>query len=284
MLASRQHRSHVVGLIGAGIGSSRSPLLHESEAAMQGINYVYKLVDLERLDAAATLLPRLLEAMEMTGFTGTNVTHPCKQAVIAHLDELSPEAEAIGAVNTVIFGGGRRVGHNTDCWGFAESFRRGLPDVRKDVVLQIGAGGAGAAVGLAALESGVGTLRLVDVNRRRAAALAERLSQRFGDRVRIADDPASSLHDVDGLINATPVGMNGHPGTPLDPDLLRAGMWVTDVVYVPLETELLRAARERGCRVLDGGGMAVFQAARAFQLFTGLEPDTERMLRQFAAA
>ncbi|SMF02277.1 shikimate dehydrogenase [Tistlia consotensis] len=283
MAAPADNRSYLVGLIGSGIGGSRSPALHESEAASQGLRYLYKLVDLQRLGGDAAILPRLLEAMELTGFTGTNVTHPCKHAVVPLLDQLSPAAAAIGAVNTVVFAEGRRSGHNTDCWGFAESFRRGLPDAEREVVVQLGAGGAGAAVAVAALDLGVRRLLIHDREAARADALVERLSARPGDAtVERVDDLRSALAAADGLIHATPTGMAGHGGIALDPDLLHAGQWVADVVYVPLETELLKAARQRGCRTLDGGGMAVFQAVRAFELFTGIRPDAERMLHRFA--
>ena len=206
-----------------------------------------------------------------------NVTHPCKQAVVAHLDALSDDAAALEAVNTVVFEGGRATGHNTDTTGFAESFARGLPDAELERVVLLGAGGAGAAVAYAALRLGVRQLTIVDVDARRAEACVRRL-----DSDRAAPGTLDSLEDADGLIHATPTGMDGHPGLPLDEELLHPGLWVAEVVYRPLETELLQRAREIGCRTLDGGGMAVFQAAESFELFTGLQPDRERMLRHFA--
>jgi shikimate dehydrogenase len=272
--------SFIAGLIGADISASRSPALHEAEGAAQGLRYVYKLVDIKAFGGPA-VLPEILKAMELTGFAGTNVTYPCKQAVLAHLDELSPEAAAIGAVNTVVFAEGRRIGHNTDAWGFSESFRRGLPETSTSIIVQLGAGGAGSAVGYAALDLGVKTLRLFDVDTAKASLLAARLNGRGFGRVEVATDLASALSDAEGVINATPIGMLGHPGLPLDPSCLRPDTWVADLVYFPLQTELLQAARARGCRTLDGGRMAVFQATRAFKLFTGAEANLERMLRHF---
>jgi len=129
-------------------------------------------------------------------------------------------------------------------------------------------------VGLAALRLGAGRLTVVDVDRERAAACARRLGAETWT--------LESLADADGLIHATPTGMEGHPGLPLDEDALHPDLWVAEVVYRPLETDLLRRARDIGCRTLDGGGMAVFQAADSFELFTGLEADRDRMLRHFA--
>lgn len=274
----------LVGLIGAGIQASRSPALHEREGAALGMPYQYKLIDLDALGLGVEALPELLLAAERMGFAGLNITHPCKQAVVPLLRALSPDARALGAVNTVVLRDGARMGHNTDWLGFAESFRRGLPDVARDRVVQLGAGGAGAAVAHAALTLGAAQLALFDAEAERAARLARDLCGRFGaGRAVAGEDLGAAMAEADGLINATPVGMAGHPGLPLPAALLRPALWVAEVVYFPLQTELLRTARALGCRTLDGGGMAVFQAAEGFRLFTGVQPDSERMLRHFAA-
>jgi shikimate dehydrogenase len=216
------------------------------------------------------------------GFAGVNVTYPCKQSVIPLLHELSPDAAALGAVNTVLFRDGHRIGHNTDWWGFAESFRHELPDARRRQVVQFGAGGAGAAVAHAALTVGVERLTVIDVERPRADRLARELCGRFGaERAASSDDSIAAVALADGLINATPVGMAKYPGMPVGAEALRPDLWVADIVYFPLETELLRAARSRGCRTMSGAGMAVFQAAAAFRLFSGREANAERMLRHF---
>ncbi|HZS07521.1 MAG TPA: shikimate dehydrogenase [Blastocatellia bacterium] len=276
-------RPILVGLIGEGIQASRSPHLHEREGREAGLHYFYQLIDLQKLGVGTEALPRLLEAAQLTGFAGVNITHPCKQAVIPLLDELSDEAVAIGAVNTVVFASGRRIGHNTDWWGFAESFRRGLTDASLGKVVLLGAGGAGAAVAYAALTLGAGRLAIHDVDGARAAMLADRLCARLGDkRAAVVAELAAEMAGADGLIQATPVGMLGYPGLPLPDRLLCPELWVAEVVYFPLETELLKRTRALGCRTLGGGGMAVFQAAEAFRLFTGVTPDYERMLRHFA--
>ncbi len=274
----------IVGLIGAGIQASRSPALHEREGAAQGLRLIYRLIDLDTLGLGAAALEELLTAAERMGFAGVNVTYPCKQSVIPLLHDLSPDARALGAVNTVVFAGGRRIGHNTDCSGFAEAFRRGLPGAARARVVQMGAGGAGSAVAQALLAEGVGELAIADTDAARAEALAAALVARFGaGRARAVGDLAAAVAAADGVVNCTPVGMAKLPGTPLPAALLRPALWVAEIVYFPLETDLLRAARAIGCRTLDGGGMAVFQAAGAFRLFTGREPDAERMLAHFAA-
>jgi shikimate dehydrogenase len=274
----------LVGLIGEGIGSSLTPIMHEREGEMQGVRYVYRIIDLTRLGLGVEALPELLVAAERMGFNGLNITHPCKQAVIPLLTELSEDARAIGAVNTVVLGDGKRIGHNTDCPGFAEPFRRKMADAPRKNVVQLGAGGAAAAVSRAILSLGTGHLTIFDIEPARAAGLAASLSSQFGaGRAAAGQNLAEAVAAADGLVNTTPVGMDSHPGMPLPAALLRPDLWVAEIIYFPLETELLRRARALGARTIDGGGMAVFQAAGAFRLFTGLEPDSDRMLAHFAA-
>ncbi len=271
-----------LGLIGADIQRSKSPMLHVAEGRAQGLDLSYDLIDLTERGLTPDALPALLAEAEAAGFAGLNITHPCKQRVIPLLHELSEDARALGAVNTVVLRGGRRIGHNTDWSGFMEGFRRGLPGAALGTVLQMGAGGAGAAVAHAALKLGIGRLWLNDMDPARAQALAGALNARAGREVAVATaDGAGALAQADGLINTTPMGMDAHPGLPLDPRLIQPRHWVAEIVYFPLETALLSAARAKGCRVADGGGMAVFQAVHAFRLFTGREPDAERMLESF---
>jgi shikimate dehydrogenase len=272
----------LLGLIGGGILRSKSQVLHETEAAAQGIRCKYELIDLDERGVGPDKLEDLLNEAERQGFAGLNITHPCKQAVIPLLHELSPEAQAIGAVNTIRFHAHRRIGYNTDAWGFAEGFRRGLGGVSVARVVQVGAGGAGAATAFALLELGARQLIIVDVDHNRARSLAASLALRFGDRdIRASRALEDVMAPADGVVNSTPVGMTKHPGSAVPVGLLRPSQWVAEVVYVPLETELLRAARKLGCRTLDGGKMVVFQAARAFEIFTGRVVDTERMLLHF---
>ena len=279
-----EERTLRVGLIGRGIGSSRSPAMHEAEGRAQGLDYRYDLFDMDRPAQAGRSLAQVIAEAEAEGYAGLNVTHPYKIDVLGLLDALSDDARAAGAVNTVVFRAGRRVGHNTDMWGFAESFRRDMPGAALDRVLLLGAGGAGAAVSHALLSFGVRRLRLFDSDAARQARLADSLVDRFGaERVQPVENPETAAEAVSGLVNATPVGMAQHPGLPFPAALLRPGMWVAEVVYFPLETALLSAARAAGCRVMPGSGMAVFQAVRAFELFTGRVAEPARMRRTFEA-
>ena len=215
------------------------------------------------------------------GFSGLNVTHPCKQDVVAHLDDLSAEAAALEAVNTVVFDDGRAIGHNTD----ATRLRRELPpraaatralDQRRAARRRRRGRGRRARGAAARRRS---ELAIVDVDSSRAAALRATGS---------APSARATLEDLDARRRPHPrharPAWPRHPGLPLAEALLRPDLWVAEVVYRPLETELLQHARELGCRTLDGGGMAVFQAAGSFELFTGVEPDRERMLRQLRRA
>src|SRR4051812_11384283 len=261
----------LAGLVGAGIATSLSPSLHEREAAELGMRYAYRTMDTDVLGlGVGEILARAREA----GYAGLNVTHPWKQRVLEYLDELEEDAEAIGAVNTVVIRDGCATGHNTDASGFAENVRRGLPHAPLDRVSLLGAGGAGPPVAPAPRALGVRELIVVDADRGRAERLARAVGATAGD--------AADIARADGLVHATPTGMEGHPGLAVDPGLLHPGLWVADIVYRPLDTELLRTARRRGCRTLDGGGMVVFQAAASLELFTGVRPDRERMLRHFA--
>lgn len=269
----------LLGLIGEGIGQSLSPALYEGEAAHHGILCLYQRIDLDELHLTPAALPELLTAAERFGFKGLNITHPCKQAVIPHLHTLSDEARAIGAVNTVVLQQGRRIGHNTDHYGFAQNIRQHMDGTRIGRVVQLGAGGAGAAVADAILRLGAERLALFDHDPDRARSLARSLQARFPHApITAGGDLALAMQAADGLINATPVGMHKHPGTPLDPDLLESRHWFAEIIYFPLETELLRIARLKGCRTVDGIGMVVHQAARAFELYTdGLPADARRM-------
>ncbi|GIE95467.1 shikimate dehydrogenase [Actinoplanes rishiriensis] len=259
---------------------SLSPALHEAEGRSQGLDLSYTLFDVAGADRPGTL-ERQLDEAERDGFAGLNITHPFKQQVIGLLDDLSPQASAVGAVNTVVFRDGRRHGYNTDAYGFTESFRAKLPDVATRRVVQLGAGGAGAACGYAQLSMGVEHLTLVDPDPVRRTQLAATLAGHF-DAARIAaaspEDLPAALAGADGLVNASPVGMQAHPGLPLPASLLHRSLWVLDIVYMPVETALLRAARAAGLRAVGGTAMCAYQAAAAFQLFTGRTPDTARML------
>jgi shikimate dehydrogenase len=286
------NRPLLVGLIGRGIQLSRTPAMHEREAARFGLGYAYMLVDFDQLGLPDDALPGMLSAGAALGFQGFNVTHPFKQQVIPLLGSIAPEAAAIGAVNTVVYGtGGSTTGHNTDCWGFAESFRQGLGTGPGGVplrqVVQFGAGGAGAAVAHALLQLGVENLTIIDSDAARAEALAAHMRtawERGDDHVQATTKVADALAWTDGIVNTTPVGMAKYPGMPFPAEALQRQHWVAEIIYFPEETELLRVARALGCRNLAGTGMAIGQAVRAFELFTGRKSDMAAMAGHFAAA
>ncbi len=269
-------------LIGRGIAKSRTPAMHMEEGRALKVAYDYRLFDTDDDAFKGQTLANILHRAESENFAGLNVTFPYKFEVMSLLDGLSENARNVGAVNTIVLRKGKRLGHNTDLWGFAESFRRGMADATTDDVLLIGAGGAGVSVAFALLTLGVEKLRVFDVQPDRATALASALTEKFGTGRAIVsngsdfDDPG-----IDGVVNATPVGMDKFPGTPFPKRFLRPEMWVADIVYFPLETQFLQDAREIGCRTLPGSGMAVFQAVRAFKLITGIDPDAARMRRTF---
>lgn len=272
-----------IGLLGRGIGASLSPAMHRREGLRQGLDYHYHLIDFDALGLVNSDLADVVTLLEKIGFSGLNVTHPFKQAILPHLTALSPDAAAIGAVNTVLLRDEGREGHNTDCWGFAESFRAGLGQARRDTVLQLGAGGAGAAVAHALLELGVTELAICDVDTAKAQALATQLA-RPGIAISAVTDAPAVLGRCDGIVNTTPVGMDKYPGTPIDPALLATSQWVADIIYFPRITQLLIKAEAKGCTTLPGAGMAVFQAVKAFTLFTGRIPSSQAMTETFETA
>jgi shikimate dehydrogenase len=272
-------QKYLAGLIGAGIGSSLSPALHEREAWRLGFESEYRLFDIEQLGRDPGDVGHLVREARDLGLAGVNITHPCKQLVVAKLDDLSPEAQALGAVNTVVFEDDRIVGHNTDTTGFRDAFTRGLPGAAVERVVVLGAGGAGAAVAHAMLTLGAQQLAIVDVDIERSRDLAAALVRRFGPRSARAAEPSALRRLLaDGLVHATPVGMAAYPGTAVPPELLRSVDWVAEIVYMPLDTQLLRDARAHGCRTLSGAAMVALQAAGSMELFLGVRPDRERML------
>jgi len=279
-----ERRSLLTGLLGSGVGPSLTPEMHEREGDRHGLRYVYKVVELAGDAVRPDYLRQLLAAAVHLGFDGLNVTHPVKQVMVPLVDRLAPEAEVIGALNTVLIRDGVTVGHNTDVTGFAHAVSEDLSGAPLDHVVLLGAGGAGAAVAHALVGLGAGRIDVVDPDLPRARNLAASVGG-GSPGVRVTgvppDDVPGLLAAASGLVNATPIGMTAHPGTPVPPDLLRADLWVADIVYRPLVTDLQRAARDRGCRVMSGAGMAVHQAADTFERVTGLRADRPAMFADF---
>ena len=283
--ASRS-RTYLVGLIGDGITASLTPPMHEAEAAALGLDYTYRVFDLIELDRPATDVGAILREGRAAGYAAMNITHPCKQLVLGLVDELDADAAHLRAVNLVVFDGDRLIGYNTDWMGYRDGLVAGLPEASFERVVQVGCGGAGAATAYALLSHGTARLDLCDMDRSRCESLAARMRSHFPGQVVTTLGPgelAPAIAMASGVVHATPVGMLHHPGVAFDPTLLQPDAWVSDVVYRPLETELLRRAAERGHPVLDGGLMAVGQACASLQIITGVEPDRDRMQRHFRA-
>lgn len=272
------------GLIGRSILASRSPWLHEQEACAQGVALKYELIDFTQRELPDSALNATIAELRDAGFAGFNVTYPFKQQVIASLEALDDSARLVGAVNTVTIRDGQLIGYNTDMSGFRQSVVEGLEGAAMARVLQLGAGGAGAAVASALLSLGVGRLDIVDIDVARADALAVILADRFGSgRVAVRAPNDHATDEIDGVVNATPVGLNSNPGLPIDAARIQSRLWVADIVYFPLETQPLGMARAKGCRTLDGSGMVINQAASALEIITGLTANRDRMRSSFFA-
>lgn len=267
----------LTGLIGAPIAHSASPAMHERAAEALGLRGHYQLIEVAGADA--TGLSKVLEGVRRLGFAGVNVTFPYKEVVVPLLDALAPGAAAMGAVNTVVVEDGRLIGHNTDTTGFARAVAPLLARTDNAVAV-IGAGGVGKAIAFALASLKVSDIRIFDSEPARAEKLASLLKTAGA---KVVSSIESALAGATGLVNGTPVGMLPNRNTPVPPALLRADLWVADAVYSPLITPLLAAAQEKGARIMTGRELAIYQAADAFELFTGLAPSTEIMGEAFEA-
>lgn len=269
----------LMGLIGSPIAASAAPAMHEAAAEALGARCHYQLIEIAGADQAA--LRSLLDGVRRLGFAGVNVTFPYKEAVLPLLDEMSPRARDIGAINTVVVREGRLVGYNTDTSGFERAARDLVRSSGHGAVALIGAGGVGKAIAFALASLGVAELRIFDADRAKAAQLVRQLEGRLAART--TDCIEDAVAGVVGLINGTPIGMLPDRGMPVNESLLHSGMWVADAVYTPLWTPLLTAAKAKGAPVMSGRDLAVFQAADAFELFTGLKPQVSAIGGAFDA-
>ena len=265
-------------VIGHPIGHSRSPLIHGYWLQRFGLAGSY-----EKIAVVPTDLDAFVRAMRETGFVGGNVTVPHKGAVMALAEDVDDAARAIGAANTLWFAGGRLMAGNTDVIGFLASLDVETPgwDERPGRAVVLGAGGAARGVVFGLLQRGFA----VDVvNRSRDKA--EALRHDFGPRVTVCDQPGlgSRLADADLLVNTTSLGMKGQPRLDFDCRALKPSALVCDIVYVPLETELLRDARSRGHRTVGGLGMLLHQAVPGFERWFGVRPEVTPALRAIIEA
>jgi shikimate dehydrogenase len=266
-----QSRRFLTGLLGAPIAQSAAPAMHERAAEALDLRCHYQLIEVA--GAGQDELRLLLQGIRRLGFAGVNVTFPYKEAVVDLLDELSPDAALIGAVNTVVVRDGRLIGHNTDTTGFTRAITHLVTASAHGPVALIGAGGVGKAIAFALAGLGVADLRIFDSERAKAAKLAAQLD----GHAKASDSVEDALRGVVGVVNGSPAGMLPSLGTPVPDHLLHAGLWVADAVYSPLWTPLLTAAKAKGATVMTGRDLAIYQAADAFELFTGFAPSTTEM-------
>jgi shikimate dehydrogenase len=267
--------ARLAGVLGWPVSHSRSPRLHGHWLAALGIDGAYLPLPVhpDRFAGAVRALVDL-------GFRGANVTIPHKQAAFGICDLVDTTARRAGAVNTLVFRDGRIEGSNTDGFGFLESVRAGAPGWQPAAgpAVLMGAGGAARAIAAALLDAGCPRIALVNRSRGRAEALARDL----GGAIEVAEAPP--LRDAALLVNTTSLGMAGQPALEIDLSPLPPAAVVADIVYVPLETPLLAAARARGLRAVDGLGMLLHQARPGFEAWFGAAPVVDDALRAVVAA
>jgi shikimate dehydrogenase len=269
-------RARLAGVLGWPVAHSRSPLLHGTWLERHGIDGAYLPLPVRPERFAPSV-----RALADLGFRGANVTLPHKEAAFALCDRLAPSAERAGAVNTLVFGDDGRVeGSNTDGFGFLENCAQSVPgwDAAAGPAVLLGAGGAARAIAAALLDAGCPRVVLVN----RTPARAEALARALGGPVAVADRPPLDAAAL--LVNTTSLGMAGQPSLELDLSPLPAGAMVADIVYVPLETPLLAAARARGLAAVDGLGMLLHQARPGFEAWFGAAPAVDGGLRDTVAA
>lgn len=271
-----QKKIPLAGVIGTPIAHSRSPRLHQHWLRRYGIPGYYIPMDVasDDLEAALETLPKL-------GFVGLNVTIPHKERILALADVVSDRAALIGAANTILFRNDGKVhADNTDGYGFTESLRQGAPDwsPKSGPAAVIGAGGAARAIVTALIDAGVAEIRISN----RTKSRAETLRQEFGVKIKVYDwvQAGNMFEGATTVVNTSSLGMQGKPPLRIPLDGIEKTAVVTDLVYAPLETELLAYARSIGCRAVDGLGMLLHQAAPGFERWFGVRPEVDEDLRQ----
>lgn len=270
----------LAGVIGSPVAHSKSPILHGYWLKKHGLAGHFV-----PLDVAANDLGAVLQAMPRMGFVGANVTIPHKERVLEHVDHITDRATLIGAVNTLVFrADGSIIGDNTDGYGFIENLRQGAPgwDSGAGPAVVLGAGGAARAVVASLLDAGVPEILLSNRTRVRA----EHLRDDFGARLKVIDwvQAGNILENATTVVNTTSLGMQGKPELRVPLDGLSAGTVVTDLVYAPLQTQLLQAACEKGCITVDGLGMLLHQAVPGFERWFGRRPVVDDATRQAVLA
>lgn len=268
----------LAGVIGSPVAHSRSPQLHRHWLTSLGLQGFYV-----PMDVAPDNLERVLRTLPDAGFVGCNITIPHKEAVMRIADKITDRATLIGAANTLIFRpDGTIIADNTDGYGFIENLKQGAPDWVPNAgpCVVMGAGGAARAVIAALADAGVEEILLTNRTRMRA----EKLKEEFGKRISVADwvQAGNLIEEAATVVNTTSLGMVGKPELRAPLDGLRPGTVVTDIVYTPLQTRLLKEAEEAGCTVVDGLGMLLHQAVPGFERWFGVRPEVDAAARAAA--
>lgn len=270
-------------VIGFPVAHARSPLIHGFWLSEMDLPGAYERVEVKPGEVAG-----FLKALPARGYAGANITVPHKEEAFAACDSLTPRARAAGAVNTVWFEDGRLMGDNTDGLGFVSHLNQTWPDRKKEAkVLIFGAGGAARGLVLPLLESGAENITLTNRSRERAEALARDIKEAHAAAplsVVDWDQRSVAVAQADLIVNTTSLGMKGQPPLEIDLALAQPETIVADIVYVPLETPLLAAARQRKLRVLDGLGMLLHQAVPGFEHWFGRTPKVTPALRAHLVA
>ena len=271
-----QKKIPLAGVIGTPIAHSKSPRLHQHWLRRYGIPGYYIPMDIASDDLEA-----VLETFPKLGFVGLNVTIPHKERILALADVVSDRAALIGAANTILFrNDGKIHADNTDGYGFIENLRQGAPEwnPKSGAAAVIGAGGAARAVVTALIDAGAPEIRISN----RTKSRAETLRQEFGVKIKVYDwvQAGNMFEGASTVVNTSSLGMQGKPPLRIPLDGIERTAVVTDLVYAPLETELLAYARSIGCRTVDGLGMLLHQAAPGFERWFGVRPEVDEDLRQ----
>ena len=262
-----------LGLLGNNLGRSRAKHLHELLGEIYNLDVTYEPMDL--IDRPSPVsIGRELQRCQELGYRGVNVTHPYKRDALKYVTTMEHFPETLASVNTVLFKGQEMLADNTDYTGCCRSFKKLFtPQFKPGRVLMLGAGGVGVSIAHALKESATDELILYDTQENLAKNLAEQL--KGGNMsVRLAEpDLITQMNRVDGLVNATPVGMFQYPGNPFPTEGFGDQSWAFDAVYTPEDTEFLNLCREKGIKTLSGFYLFLYQGLDAFKHFTGINAD-----------
>lgn len=277
MMISPSLKTLKLGLIGDNISRSRSPRLHRLAGGMAGLEVTYDRLVPSDLGQS---FEKVFSAAQDGGYRGLNITYPYKERVVPHVAVSDPVLRSIGAVNTVLFEPGGPQGHNTDFTGFKSAYEQVRGKTAPGEVLLIGTGGVGRAIAFGLADLGADALRLVDRDREKARALAADLAAAFPDLpVILCASAETGAAGVQGLVNATPVGMVGYEGTPLAARAMAGADWAFDAVYTPKDTRFLQDAAAAGLVIVSGWELFFFQGVHAWKLFSGSDAAVDDLRR-----